>query len=80
MNTREAVVKRIQDLCAERDWSINHLAYVSGVSQSTLKSIILGESKNPTIISIKMMCDGFGITLREFFSTPYFDSLEQELK
>jgi len=50
------------------------------VSQSTIKSILNGESKNPGIVTIKKLCDGFGITIVEFFDTEEFRTLEQELK
>ena len=54
----------------------NHAA----VPQSTVKSILGGESKNPGTVSVKKLCDAFEITLKEFFDTPYFDTLEQEIK
>ena len=80
MNIYELVVKRIQELCKERDITPNALSYISGVSQSTIKSILNGESKNPGIVTIKKLCDGFDITIIEFFDTPEFKNLEQELK
>ena len=80
MNTNQVVIKRINELCRERNWTPNHLSYVSGVSQSTIKSILNGESKNPGIVTLKMLCDGFDITLGEFFGTSDFNNLEQELK
>ena len=80
MDTREAIAKRIKDLCSERGITPNKLSTISAVPQATIKSILNGESKNPGIITIKKLCDGFGITLGEFFSTPGFDGLEQEVK
>lgn len=80
MNTREAIAKRIYELCRERNWTPNHLANVSAVPQATIKSILNGESSNPGSVTIKKLCDGFDITLREFFSTDYFEELEQEIK
>ena len=80
MNTKEAVAKRILDLCAERNMAVNALASVSGVSPSTIYSMLNEKSKNPGIVSLKKICDGLGITLGEFFSTPEFDGLEQEIK
>ena len=80
MNTKEAVAKRILDLCAERNMAINALASISGVSPSTIYSMLNEKSKNPGVVSLKKICDGFGITLGEFFSTPEFDALEQEIK
>lgn len=80
MNTVEAVANRIIELCEERNITINALSYISGVPNSTIKGIFYERSKNPGITNIKKICDGFGITLGEFFSTPEFDTLEQEIK
>ena len=80
MQTREAVSRRIRELCRIRGWTPNHLANVSAVPQATIKSILNGESGNPGIVTIKKLCDGFDITLSEFFSTEEFNNLEQEIK
>lgn len=80
MNTQELIAKRIYDLCDERKITPNGLSYIAGISQSTIKSILLGESKNPGTVTIKKICDGLEITLGEFFSTQEFDNLEQEIK
>ena len=80
MNTKEAVAKRILELCEQRDISINALATISGVSPSTIYSMLNQKSKNPGIVSLKKLCDGLDITLGEFFDTPEFDTLEQEIK
>ena len=80
MNTREAIAKRIYELCNERGWTPNHLSNVAAVPQATIKSILNGESNNPGAVTIKKLCDGFEISLGEFFSTPMFDELEQEIK
>ena len=74
------VAKRIYELCRERKWTPNHLAIVSAVPQATIKSILNGESQNPGIVTIKKLCDGFDISLSEFFTTPEFEELEQEIK
>lgn len=80
MNAREAVANRIKQLCKAKGFSVNGIAVYSAVPQATLKSILNGESQNPGIVTIKKLCDGFGITLGEFFCTPEFDALEQEIK
>ena len=80
MDTREAVANRIISLCKERGITPNGLSYISATPQATIKSILNGESKNPGIVTIKKICDGLDITLSEFFSTPEFDNLEQEIK
>lgn len=80
MDTVTAVRNRILQLCGERNITINHLANLCGLPPSSVKNILYGKSKNPKIITIKKLCDGLGITLSEFFSTPEFDVLEQEIK
>lgn len=80
MNTVTAVRNRILQLCNERNITINALATISGLPSQSINNIIYGKSLNPKIITIKMICDGLNITLREFFSTTEFNSLEQELK
>ena len=80
MDTREAIAKRIKDLCSERGITPNKLSTTSAVPQATIKSILNGESKNPGTVTIKKLCDGLEITLGEFFGTPEFDALEQEIK
>lgn len=80
MNTQETVALRIKQLCLQKGFTPNGIAVHSAVPQGTIKSILNGESKNPGITTIKKLCDGFDITLGEFFSTPEFDNLEQEIK
>ena len=80
MGVYEVTVKRIRELCEERSITPNGLSYVAGVSQSTIKSILNGESVNPGIATIKKLCDGLDITIGEFFNTDEFNSLEQELE
>lgn len=80
MDTLSVIKYRILQLCRERNITINKLANLSALPPSSLKNILYGKSHNPKIITIKMLCDGLGITLGEFFNTPEFDALEQEIK
>lgn len=80
MNTVSAVRNRILQLCEEHNLSLNKLASISALPPSSIKNIIYGKSQNPKLLTIKLICDGLGITLGEFFSTPEFDALEQEIK
>lgn len=80
MSTQETISARIRELCRQRRITPNGLANLSAVPQATIKSILNGESRNPGTITIKKLCDAFEITLGEFFSTPEFDALEQEIK
>ena len=80
MKTLDAVKMRIMELCKEHNTNINALALYSGISPSTLKSIMNGASKNPGIITIKTVCDGLGISLSDFFDSDLFVNLEQEIE
>ena len=80
MDTLTAVRNRILALCGEREISINKLATISALPPSSVKNILYGKSRNPKLLTIKMICDGLDITLGEFFATPEFDTLEQEIK
>jgi len=80
MDTREAIAERIRELCAMRKITPNGLSYIAGVPQSTIKSILNGETQNPGAVTIKKLCDGFGVSIREFFSDARFEELEQEIK
>lgn len=80
MTTVDAVRNRILQLCEEHDMTINRLASVCALPPSSIKNILYGKSHNPKLLTIKMICDGLGITLGEFFSTKEFDALEQEIQ
>lgn len=80
MGVCNLVVERIYELCNERNITPNALSYMAGISQSTIKSILNGESKNPGIVTIKKICDGFDISLIEFFDTDKFKNIEQEIE
>ena len=80
MDTYSAVKNRILQLLGEKNMSIHKLATESAVAPSSIKNILYGKSQNPGIVTLKMLCDGFGITLTEFFDTDEFRNLEQEIK
>lgn len=79
MNAKKAVAQRIIELCRQRGIAINTLANDAGISPSTVYSMLNAKSKNPGIVTIKKVCDGMGISLREFFDNKLFDDLEQEI-
>ena len=80
MKTREAVAKRIEELCKQNNITINGLATQAAVPPSTVKNIIYGVSRNPGIVTIKMLCDGMDISIQDFFDSPLFADLEQEIE
>ena len=80
MTAKEAVGKRIQELCAEHEIAVNALANQAGISPSTIYSMLNEKSQNPGVVSLQKICDVLGITLREFFNIDLFDDIEQEIK
>lgn len=80
MGICDFTVARIYELCRERKITPNALSYMCGIPQATIKSILNGESKNPGIVTIKKICDGLEISMIEFFDTPEYLKLQQEIK
>ncbi len=78
MDVRKLVSMRIQELCAEKGYNINSFSRWAGIPPTTIKAIIYGYSRNPGIVTIKLICDGLGVSLQEFFDTEAFRSLEPE--
>lgn len=79
MQIKEAVVSRFQDLCRERGLKYNELATLSGVTPSTVYSMMDPRRKDVSVVTIKKLCDGLNISIPEFFGSPGFENLEQEI-
>ena len=80
MNVGEAVAERILELCRERNISVNRLCTISGVTQSTVNNIVSLRNNSATVATVKKLCDGLDIGISEFFDSPLFEGLEQEIK
>ena len=80
MTVKDAVAQRFEELCAQKGIRMNELATRSGVTPSTVYSMLDPKRREISITTIKKLCDGLDITLGEFFSTSGFDALEQEIK
>lgn len=76
----EAVKLRIIELCDHNNITINKLATMSGITQSTLNNITSGRNNSTTISTIKKLCDGMEISINDFFSSSIFENLEQEIR
>jgi len=79
MTIGTAVRDRILELCLERGITVNKLASISGVTQSTVNNIVSGRNKSTTISTIKKLCDGLEISIVDFFNSDLFHALEQEV-
>ena len=80
MNIGEAVKLRILELCEENNITVNRLATVSGITQSTLNNIVSGRNNSTTVATVKKICDGLSISVEEFFASDIFKGLEQEIQ
>lgn len=80
MRVKDAVATRFANLCRQRGIKYNELAVRSGVTPSTVYSIMDVRRRHISIVTIKILCDGLEISLAEFFSGPEFENLEQEIK
>lgn len=79
MNIGDAVRWRILELCEQRGLTVNKLAIICGLTQSTLNNITSGRNNSTTIATIKKICDGLDISISEFFDAKVFQNLEQEI-
>ncbi len=80
MNIGEAVKLRILELCKSKNITVNKLAIICGITQSTLNNIISGRNNSTTVSTVKKICDGLNITIQDFFNAECFRDLEQEIK
>lgn len=80
MRIKEAIVRRFQQLCQERNIKYNELATLSGVTPSTVYSMMDEHRKDISVITVKKLCDGLDVTIREFYDDPLFENLEQEIQ
>ena len=80
MNIGEAVKLRILELCRKNNLTVNKLANICGITQSTLNNIVSGRNNSTTVSTVKKICDGLNISIREFFESKEFDNLEQEIR
>lgn len=80
MTVKDATAKRIEQLCKERGIAYNELANICGITPSTIYSIMDSKRRDISLSTVKKICDGLELTLSDFFSSPPFDSLEQEIR
>ncbi len=80
MRMKEAVVYRFKGLCQERGIKYNELATLSGVTPSTVYSMMDDRRKDVSVVTVKKLCDGLEISIPDFFDAPVFEHLEQEIE
>ena len=77
---KDAVALRFKELCEERNISPNALAVRSGVTPSTVYSMLDSSQQSVTVPTVKKLCDGLGITRMDFFNTSIFTTIDQEIR
>lgn len=80
MTVKDAVAVRLRDICTRRGIRINELANISGVTPSTVYSLLDTRRRDVSVTTVKKLCDGLDMTLGQFFAAPVFDELEQEIQ
>lgn len=78
-NQQKILINRINDLCKRQGISYYSLSYKSAVPLTTLLHIVDGSTKNPGIITIIKLCDGLGVSVKDFFDTEEFRKLQNEV-
>lgn len=76
MTYSDAIIKRLTDLCVERGITTNKLATLSGITQSTLNSMMRGETKNPKLKTLRKIAMGFNMTVSELLDFPEMNEIE----
>ena len=79
MKVKDCIALRFQNLCAARGIRYNELATRSGVTPSTVYSMMDPKRRDLSVVTLKKLCDGLDISLADFLSGPEFTELEQEL-
>lgn len=80
MQIKDAIVLRIKTICRSGNIKYNELATRSGVTPSTVYSMLDSSRKDLSVITLKKLCDGLDITITDFFDDDIFRKLEQEIK
>ena len=79
MKLNDAIVQRILQYCNDRDLSINKLASLSTMTQSTLNNIVNKYTKDVKLLTIARICSGLEISIEEFFNSDLFNDIDLEL-
>ena len=80
MTVKEAVVARFNEILRDRNMRANELANRSGITPSSVYSMLDPRRREVSVNLVKKLCDGLDITLGEFFTATIFDDLEQEIQ
>ena len=74
----DAIIKRIDEICAEKGLNVCDASLRGGMSPSAIYDLYKGRTKCSKVITIKRFCEGAGITLKDFFDREYFNDIVEE--
>lgn len=80
MLIKDAIVLRLKNICEERGIRYNELAVCSGITPSTVYSLMSESRRDLSVITLKKLCDGLDMTVTDFFDDDIFRTLEQEIQ
>ncbi len=75
MTYSDAVIKRLTALCAERDITVNKLATLSGITQSTVDNLMKGKTRNPKLKTLHKLAIGLGMTVFQLLDFPEMNEI-----
>ena len=79
MKLSDAIRKRIKYYQKEKNMNTWKLCKMSGIPCSTISTFMSGKTELIKIDTLLHICEGFNITLGEFFTDKMFDTAEQEI-
>lgn len=78
MNISRAISLKLLKIIREKDITVNKLANICCLTQSTVDSLLNGKSKNPKLLTIVRICDGLNLSMTEFFDDELFNNIDRE--
>ena len=70
MTYSDVIIKRLSALCEERNITVNKLATLSGITQSTVENIMSGKPKNPKLKTLHKLAIGLNMSVSELLDFP----------
>ena len=78
MKLSDAIRKRIKFFLKEKNMNVWKLCKMSGIPCSTISTFMSGKTELIKLDTLLHICDGFNITLGEFFTDELFNNTYQE--
>ena len=79
MTLSDAIKKRVFELVEGSRSTLTSLCINSKITPSTMFDFMSGKSKHLSIVTIKKLCNGANLTLKQFFSRDYFNSIDEDI-